>query len=109
MTSQGRGPPPKGLWAYAYDVALPEKDDRIRRIQDLLDEVHSEARDGVRVWAGRLLVEPPITRILVVSDSPEQYGVANLRIEAALRRMGATFEVTVPMAVVSDADAGPTN
>lgn len=109
MTNQSRGPPQKGLWAYAYDLALPEKDERLRRIQDLLDVVHSEARDGVRVWSGRLLVEPRVTRILIVSDSPAQYGAANLRIEAELRRLGATFEVTVPLAVVDDGDAGPTN
>lgn len=109
MTRKSRGPPHEGLWAYAYDVALPEKDHRLQRIQDLLDQVHSEARDGVRIWAGRVVVEPRVTRILVVSDSPEQTGAANLRIEAELRRLGATFEVTVPLAVVDDPFAGPTN
>lgn len=107
MVKKSRGPAERGLWAYAYDVVLPDNDDRVRKIQALLDREHSEARDGARTWAGRVVVEPPVTRILVVADSPEQRLDVNRRIEAELKRMNATFEVTVPLAVVDEAASPP--
>ena len=99
MTKKSRGPPGKGLWAYAYDVAFPDKDDGLQQIQDLLDQEHSEARDGARTWAGRVVVEPQVTRILVVSDTPAQDRDVNRRIEAELKLLEATFETTIPLAV----------
>jgi hypothetical protein len=102
MGKKGRGPPPKGLWAYAYDITLPEKEDRFRSVQDLLDREHIEARHGARTWAGRVVVEPEITRILVVSDTPAQDRDVNVRLEAELKALEAEFVITVPLAVVDD-------
>jgi hypothetical protein len=70
MTRRTPGPPKSGLWAYAYDITLPESEDRIRRLQELLEREHSEARAGARTWAAQVVLEPQVTRILVVSDSP---------------------------------------
>ena len=102
MTRKTRGPPKSGLWAYAYDITLPESEDRLRSIQELLEREHSEARAGARTWAAQVVVEPPVTRILVVSDSPAQDRAINRNLEAALTALSATFVVTEPMAVYSD-------
>jgi hypothetical protein len=102
MGEKGRGPPPKGLWAYAYDVTLPDREDRLSSIQGLLDREHKEAKDGARTWAGRVVVEPEIMRILVVSDSPAQDRDVNVRLEAELKTLEAEFVITVPLAVVDD-------
>ena len=109
MTRRRSGSAGKSLWAYAYDIALPDRDTRLLKIQDLLDREGSEAREGSRTWAGRVVVEPQVTRILVVSDSPTRNRDVNRRIEAELKRLGATFGVTVPLAVSEDSASGPTN
>lgn len=109
MTKKSRGPPGRGLWAYAYDVALPDREDRLQNIQYLLDQEHTEARAGAWTWAGRVVMEPPVTRILVISDSPAQDRDVNRRIEAELRRLEATFEVTAPLAVAGDGGPHPMN
>ena len=98
MINKGRAPPLKALWAYSYSITLPESD-RFAPIQVLLDREHSEARDGARTWAGTVVEEPPVTRILVVSDSPAQDRDINRRLELALKEMGAIFGVTVPLEV----------
>jgi hypothetical protein len=106
MTGRSRDPPKGGLWAYAYDITLPESDDHFRAIQELLEREHTEANAGARKWAAQVVVEPPVARILVVSDSPAQDRAANRRIEAALTDLSATFIVTVPLAV-SGGDSPP--
>jgi hypothetical protein len=109
MMEKGGGRPGKGLWAYAYDVALPDREDRLQRIQDFLDQEHQEARDGARTWGGRVVVEPQVTRILVVSDSTAQDRDVNRRIEAELKRLDAIFDVTAPLAVAGDLTPRPMN
>jgi hypothetical protein len=109
MARKSRGPPRKGLWAYAYDITLPDTEDHLQAIQDLLDQEHTEARDGARTWAGRVVIEPQVTRILVVSDSPAQDHGVNRRLEAELMLMEAKFEITVPMAVADDVAPRPMN
>ncbi len=107
MTTTSRGPPTKtkkNLWAYAYDITLPTAQTELETIQELLEEGHTEALAGARTWAGRVVVEPQVTRILVVSDSPEQNHKVNRRIEAALKLLKAAFRITLPMAVVDDVD-----
>jgi len=101
MVKKGRGPPSKGLWAYAYDITLSDED-KLPSIQRLLDEEHSDAREGARTWAGQVVVEPQVTRILVVSDSPARDRDVNRRLEAELRALSATFVVTEPMLVADD-------
>jgi len=109
MGKEGRGPPPGGLWAYAYDVTLPDREDRLSSIQGLLDREHKEAKDGARTWAGRVVVEPEIMRILVVSDSPAQDRDVNLRLAVKLKELKAKFVITVPLAVVDDVASGSGN
>lgn len=99
MTMTSRGPPPTDLWAYAYDITLPESDNPLPSIQELLDQEHSEASSGRRTWAAQLVVEPQVTRILVVSDSPDQDRPINRSLEAMLRTLRATFVVSSPMAI----------
>ncbi|MEJ2204402.1 MAG: hypothetical protein P8170_09850 [Gemmatimonadota bacterium] len=103
MTRNTRGPPKSGLWAYTYDITLPESEDHFRSVQELLEREHFEARAGARTWAAQVVVEPQVTRILVVSDSPAQDRAINRSLEAALTAMRATFVVTEPMAVSDDA------
>ena len=102
MTTKSREPPEKGLWAYAYDIVLPNTEAQLRTIQDLLDQEHTQATAGTRTWAGRVVIEPQVTRILVVSDSPEQDHEVNRRLAAALHQLEATFQMTIPLAVVDD-------
>ena len=99
MAKKTRGPPPKGLWAYAYDITLPDSEERLRTIQDLLDLEHLEARNGARTWGGQVVLEPQVTRILVVSDSPAQDRDVNGRLEAELKKLKAIFAISVPLAV----------
>lgn len=103
MTRRTRGPPKSGLWAYTYDITLAESEDHLRSVQELLEREHSEARAGARTWAAQVVVEPQVTRILVVSDSPAQDRAINRSLEAALTALRATFVVTEPMVVSDDA------
>ena len=102
MIRTSRDPPDSELWAYAYDITFPEPDARFRNIEDLLVEEHEEAKAGARTWAAQVVLEPQVTRILVVADSPAQDRAINHRIEAALSALSATFVVTQPMAVSRD-------
>ena len=86
-----------------YDITLAESEDHFRSVQELLEREHSEARAGARTWAAQVVVEPQVTRILVVSDSPAQDRAINRSLETALTAMRATFVVTEPMAVSDDA------
>ena len=99
MVNKNRAPPKKGLWAYAYDITLPDKEDHLQAIQHLLDEERTEASEGARTWAARVVIDPQVTRILVVSDTPAQDRDVNRRIEAELKLLEATFETTIPLAV----------
>ena len=95
------------LWAYTYEVLLPIQEGHLRKLQSLLDQEHSEAKDGARTWAGRVVVEPQIVRILVVSDSPTQAHDVNRRLEAELKLLGATLEISVPLPVEDDGNSTP--
>lgn len=94
--------PLKPVWAYAYQIVPPQPEDRLRAITALLDDENSDARRGARNWSGRVVVEQQITHILVVSDTPEQDGEANQRLEAKLKELNAGFAITVPMSVEDD-------
>ncbi len=109
MVKKDRGPPPKKLWAYGYDITLPPEDERVASIQELLDREHAEAIQGARTWASRVVVEPQLTRILVISDSPDSDRGINRRLEAGLKALKAKFVVTVPMLVVDHEPAQALN
>lgn len=90
-------PSPKSMWAYAYQLSPPQPADRLRTVQPLLDEEHSDARRSGRTWAARVVPEERITHILVVSDSPEQDHEGNRKLESELKELKAKFSISAPM------------
>lgn len=107
MVKKNRAPPKKGLWAYTYDITLPDQADQLQALQGLLDQERTEAGADARTWAGRVVIDPQVTRILVVTDTPGQDRDVNRRIEAELKLLQATFEITVPLAVEEAAASPP--
>jgi len=99
METEKRGPPPREVWAYGYQISPPLGRDRLGMIENLVDEEHTNAKLGARTWQGRLVVEEQVTHILVVSDSPDQDLEVNRRLEAELTRLEAPFSVTASVAV----------
>ena len=99
MSNMKNTPPPKTIWAYAYQILPPQGAKRLHGIKTLLDQAHTEAQGGARKWTGRLVVEEQITHILIVSDSPEQNHEVNRQLEAKLQELKAGFAITVPVAV----------
>lgn len=93
---------PKTIWTYAYQIVPPQPEGVLDAIKHLLDAQHADARRGARTWAGRIIVAPRITHILVVSDSPEQSHEFNGRLEAELKKLSVGFLMTAPMAVGDD-------
>ena len=94
-----RRPASKAIWAYAYQILPPQPEDRLHAIKTLLDAENSEAQRRARTWSGRVVVEQQATHILVVTDSPEQNGEVNRKLEAALTDLKAAFSITTPMPV----------
>jgi hypothetical protein len=88
---------PKPIWAYAYQLSPPQLADRLRTIQPLLDDEHTDAQQSGRTWAGRVVAEERITHILVVSDSPEQDHEGNRKLESELKELKAKFSISAPM------------
>ena len=91
---------PKVIWAYAYEMVPSQSEDRMRSIQALLDQARSDARDSARTWEGRLVHEQRVTHILVVSDSPDEDGEFNQRLEAGMREVEVAFARTASLAAV---------
>ena len=98
MANGKRNGSPKKIWAYTYQILQPQAAGRLRTIQSLLDHEHADAERGGHTWAGRIVREPHITLILIVSDSPAQNRAINHRLEAELARLHADFVVTEPLA-----------
>lgn len=95
-------PPPTArpaLWAYAYQMDPPQTAAGMAPIRALLDEENGEAGRGARKWSARLVVEPQVTHVLIVSDSPALSHEANRKLEAELKASRIGFSVTVPMLV----------
>ena len=107
MPDKKRIPPPKTIWAYAYQILPPQGAERLHPIKTLLDHAHTEAQRGERTWTGRVVVEEQITHILIVSDSPEQDEAVNRRLEAKLLELNAGFSITAPIAVADDTEGIP--
>ena len=102
----GNGPSKK-IWSYGYAIMPPQPEDRLVAIQALLDHEQADARSKARTWAGRVVLEEKVTHILVVSDSPEQDGEVNRKLEAQLQELNVGFSVTMPMAAGDDANPLP--
>ncbi len=109
MRKRNRGPPGKPLWIYAYDITLPDRMSHFLSVQDLLDREHTQAKATARTWSGRVVAEPPMTRILIVADSPAQDRPVNRSLEAELTVLGATFTVSTPVAMADDTPTRPMN
>lgn len=99
--------PAKPMWAYAYQIVPPQPEHRLTAIKTLLDREHAEAKRDAHTWEGRFVLEQQITHILVVSDSPDQDGESNRRLEAALAELQAGFVLTAPLAVTDPAPKAP--
>lgn len=104
MTKTSVGDEPGGaeagaLWAYAYRMTPPQAEARMGLIRALLEEENGGATSRTRKWSARLVVEPQVTHVLVVSDSPELSHEGNRKLEAELKASGVDFSVTVPMLV----------
>lgn len=97
MVTRQSIPPPKLIWAYAYQLSPPQLADRLSTIQPLLDDEHTDAQEDGRKWTGRVVAEERITHILVVSDSPEQDHESNRKLESELKQLNAKFSISAPM------------
>ena len=97
----------KTVWAYAYQILPPQSADRLRAIQSLLDREHMDAQREARTWAGRIVLEPKVTLILVVSDTPAQDREINHRLAAEVTQLQAAMLITTPLAVADDPQLVP--
>lgn len=97
-----RSESPKTIWTYAYQIVPPQAEARLDAIKHLLDAEHADARRRARTWAGRVILEPRVTHILVVSDSPEQSHEINQKLESELKDLAVGFVMTAPMAIADD-------
>ena len=96
------------VWAYAYRITPPQPKQRLDTIQALLDHEHGVALQEARSWAGRLVLERRATRILIVSDSPDQERAVDHRLASEVRRLQATLIRTVPLEISADPTDGST-
>jgi hypothetical protein len=96
------------VWAYAYQITPPQPKQRLDTIQELLDHEHEVALQEARSWTGRLVLERRTTRILVVSDSPDQERAVDHRLADEARRLQATLIRTVPLEISADTTDGTT-
>lgn len=97
---------PKALWAYAYEIVPPKTADHMKVIEAFLEEEHGKAKQTARTWRAQLVCEQQVTHILVVTDTPDQDGEINRRLEGRLKALKAGFSRTVAMPV-SDGDDPP--
>lgn len=99
----GSRPPPASSpdvpprWVYTYLVVPPQPREALAGIRALLKRERAAARRRQRTWTAQLVVEPLVTGILVVSDSPSRQQPINRRMERALRELPAGFAVSAPM------------
>jgi hypothetical protein len=87
------------LWAYAYQLLPSRATDHMSRIIELVDQENADALRDARSWTARLVAEPQVTHVLVLSDTPELDREMNRRLEARLRELDIRFTLTLPMRV----------
>lgn len=90
------------VWAYAYRIVPPQPKQRLDTIQELLDHEHRVALQEARSWTGLLVLERQATRILIVSDSPDQERAVDLGLADEVRRLEATFTRTESIEIPTD-------
>lgn len=91
-----------GLWAHSYLIDPPQSVRRLEALKRILGAETLLAVGAGRIWAGRLVAERRITRILIVTDTPNAALDANRRIEAELSRLEAEFTLTTPLEIVDE-------
>jgi hypothetical protein len=96
---------PTSLWVYAYQIVPPQPKSRLDTIQRLLDHEHEAARTEARAWTGRLVLERLVTRILIVSDSPDQGRGVNRGLSSELHRLQVTFSCTESLEIAAETAA----
>jgi hypothetical protein len=87
------------LWAYAYQLLPPRATDHMSGILELVDQENADAQRNARSWTARLVAEPQVTHVLVLSDTPDLDREMNRRLEARLRELDVRFTVTLPLRV----------
>lgn len=95
---------PTSLWAYAYQIVPPQPKSRLETIQGLLNHEHEAAHTEARTWTGRLVLERLMTRILIVSDNPDQARAINLGLARELHRLQVTFSCTESLEIPAETD-----
>ena len=95
------------LWAYSYEILPPLRPNRLGAIRALLRQEAATARTASRRWSGRLVLEVDATHILIVTDVVGRHHPINLRLEAELLRLDASFSITEPLAVEDPRDDVP--
>lgn len=95
------------MWAFAYQIVPPQPKCRLETIRGILDHEHAAARIAGRTWAGRLVLERLATRILIVSDSPDQERGVDQRLAVEMERLQATYSRTGWMEIPAEPE--PTN
>jgi hypothetical protein len=93
---------PTSLWAYAYQIVPPQPKSRLETVQGLLNHEHEAACTEARTWTGRLVLERLMTRILIVSDNPDQARAINLGLARELHRLQVTFSCTDSLEIPAD-------
>jgi hypothetical protein len=96
---------PTSLWAYAYQIVPPQQKSRLETIQGLLNHEHEAARTEARTWTGRLVLERLMTRILIVSDNPDQARGINRGLAEELHRLQVTFSCTESLEILAETTA----
>ena len=90
------------MWAYAYEIVPPQSKRRLDAIRDLLNHAQAAARNEGRTWASRLVLERRATRILIVSDRPDQERGVENTLAAQLERQQMPFTRTTPMEILPE-------
>ena len=101
------GTPAADTFAYAYQIVPPQTKKWQHEVQGLLDAEHAQAQQEGRVWSARLMFEPQVTRILVVSDHAEPDHLVNRKLETALRDLQVEVTRTDPVSMRPDDGTAP--
>lgn len=86
----------RARWVYAYELNPPQPEPQFRKIRALLRRAQLAAKQGGRLWTGRIVVETKITHILVVTDNPGQVNTVDRAIEVELKHLDMDFALTGP-------------
>lgn len=90
------------VWAYAYQLLPPRTGDLVSTIVELVSRENADAARSAQSWKARLVTEPQVTHVLIVSDTPELDREMNRRFEARLRELDIRYTVSLPMRVDDD-------